>query len=243
MAPRPPIPRATSNWAGAYLAWPLWGCPTLEDEGGRVPSIPGEVVPSASFPPTQPRTPTLSSFSQDYIPRRHSGSVPEEPRAQKAAGWVDLEAAKLTQSHCGWKHCYRLWCKTFQSRETPRMTSRFPWKVRTRRNPRGRRWGPIGEGSLAWHSGLQEQEQGRRKEGVCREAALGSGPPRTHPPAAVGHHCSQQGAVQLSSPPSSVGVERGVMVGQFSGKSPDQEKSVSKADEACRVSCRDEGEL
>ena len=33
------------------------------------------------------------------------------------------------------------------------------------------------------------------------------------------------------------------MVGQLSGESPDQEKSVSKADEACRVSGRDEGEL
>ena len=136
------------------------GCPTLEDEGGRAPSAPGEVVLSAFFPSTQPRIPTLPSFSQDLTPCRHSGSVPEEPRAQKAAAWVNLEDSKLTQSHCGWKHCYRLWCITSQSRETPRMTSRFPWKVRTRRNPRGRRWGPPGEGSPAWHPGLGEREQG-----------------------------------------------------------------------------------
>ena len=33
------------------------------------------------------------------------------------------------------------------------------------------------------------------------------------------------------------------MVGQLSAESPAQEKSVSKAEEACRVSGRDEGEL
>ena len=158
-APPPPPPcHQHLGWSPPCLT--SVGCPTLQDEGGRVPSAPGEVVPSASFPPAQPRTPTLPSFSQDLIPCRHSGSVPEEPRAQKAAAWVDSEDSKLTQSHCGWKHCYRLWCITSQSRETPRMTSRFPWKVRTRRNPRGRQWGPPGEGSPAWHPGLGEREQG-----------------------------------------------------------------------------------
>lgn len=126
------------------------------------------------------------------------------------------------------------------------MTSRFPWKLRTWRNPHGRGWGPTGEGSLAWHPGLQEPEQGAgQKEAgsLEREAGLGSGPLGHAPPPPLSV-ITAPSKMQSSSPvPLPMWVWSGVMVGQFSGKSPEQEESVSKADGACRVSGRDEGEL
>lgn len=55
----------------------------------------------------------------------------------------------------------------------------------------------------------RSREQGRRKRGVWSgRQDWGAAPSDTHPPPTFGHHCSQQDAVQLSSPPSSVGVER-----------------------------------
>ena len=95
-------------------------------------------------------------------------------------------------------------------------------------------------GTRGWGSG--SREQGRRKRGSEREAGLGSGPPRTRPP--LLSVTTAPSKVPSSSPvPLPMWGWSGVMVGQLSGESPAQEKSVSKAEEACRVSGRDEGEL
>lgn len=89
----------------------------------------------------------------------------------------------------------------------------------------------------------QSREQGRRKRGVWSgRQDWGAAPSDTHPPPLS--VITAPSKMQSSSPvPLPVWVWSGVMVGQFSGKSPEQEESVSKADGACRVSGRDEGEL
>lgn len=92
---------------------------------------------------------------------------------------------------------------------------------------------PQAEGSLDWHPGLQEREQGARQkeaESLEWEAGLGSGPLGDAPTPLL-LVTTAPSKVQSSSPvPLPMRVKSGVMVGQSSGKSPDQEKSVSKAD-------------
>lgn len=62
---------------------------------------------------------------------------------------------------------------------------------------------PQAEGSLDWHPGLQEQEQGARQkeaESLEWEAGLGSGPPRGRPPPQLLLVTTGPSKVQSSSP-------------------------------------------
>ena len=120
-----------------------------------------------------------------------------------------------------------------QSWQTPRMTSRFPWKVGTQRNPCGRGQVPTSRRLSGLAPGAAGAGAGSKAEG-SRESGVGGGTGewaprgRPHPLLLV---TTAPSKVQSSSPvPLPMRVKSGVMVGQSSGKSPDQEKSVSKAD-------------